>query len=138
MKSLSVVLRGITSKHDKDFYCSNYFHSYRTNNKIKKHENVWKNYDYCYVEMPNKDNKILKFNHTVKSMKVSFIIFADLESLLEKISTYHNNPEKSSTIKINEYTHSGYSLFTHFSFDLTKNKLYCYRGKDVWKGFVRI
>ena len=43
-----------------------------------------------------------------------------LESLLEKMSTCHNNPEKSSTTKINNHTPSGYSLFTNCSFDLTK------------------
>ena len=62
-------------------------------------------------------------------MKVPIIIIADLKSLLEKMSTCHNNPEKSSTIKINEHTPSGYSLFTHCSFDLTKNKLDCFRVK---------
>ena len=62
-------------------------------------------------------------------MKVPIIIIADLKSLLEKMSTCHNNPEKSSTIKINEHTPSGYSLFTHYSFDLTKNKLDCFRVK---------
>ena len=41
-------------------------------------------------------------------MKVPFIIYADLESLLEKMSTCHNNPKKLSTTKINEHTPSGY------------------------------
>ena len=63
--------------------------------------------------MPNEDNKILKYNHGEKSMKAPFIIYADLESLLEKMNTCHNNPEKSSTTKINKHTPSGYSLFTH-------------------------
>ena len=53
-------------------------------------------------------------------MKAPFIIYADLESLLQKMITYHNNPEKSSTAKINEHTPSGYSLFTQCSFDKTK------------------
>ena len=79
--------------------------------------------------MPNEDNKILKYNHGQKSMKLPFIIYADLESLLEKMSTCHNNTEKSSTIEINKHTLSGYLLFTHCSFDLTKSKLECYRGK---------
>ena len=35
------------------------------------------------------------------------------------MNTCHNNPEKSSTTKINEHTPSGYSLFTHCSFDTT-------------------
>ena len=61
--------------------------------------NVRKNHDYCYVEMPNEDNKILECNHGEKSMKVLFIIYVDLESLLDKMSTCHNNPEKSSTTK---------------------------------------
>ena len=70
-------------------------------------------------------------------MKVPFIIYADLESLLEKMSTCHNNPKNSSTTKINKHTPSGYSLFTHCSFDLTKNKLKCYRGKDCMEKFCK-
>ena len=42
------------------------------------------NHDYCYLEMPNKNNKILKNNHGEKSMKAPFIIYGNLESLLEK------------------------------------------------------
>ena len=70
-------------------------------------------------------------------MKVPFIIYAELESLLEKMSTCHSPPEKSSTIKINEHTPSGCSLFTHCSFDLTKNKLDCYRGKTCMERFSK-
>ena len=63
-------------------------------------------------------------------MKVPFIIYADLESLLEKINTCHNSPKKSSTGKINLHTACGYSLFTHCSFDVTKTKYDYHRGKD--------
>ena len=92
------------------------------------------NHDYCYVEMPGKDNKMLKYNHGEKSVKVPSIIFADIESLLEKLNTCHNIPEKSTT-KINKHTASGYSLFTHYSFDITKNKLDYYRGKNCMENF---
>ena len=37
-----------------------------------------------FVEMPKEDNNILKYNQGEKSMKVPFIIYADLESLLKK------------------------------------------------------
>ena len=36
------------------------------------------NHDYCYVEMSEEDNKILKYNQGEKSMKLLFIIYADL------------------------------------------------------------
>ena len=51
-KKLPALLRGITSKHDGNFNCLNFLHSYRTKNKLKKPEKVCKNHDYCYVEMP--------------------------------------------------------------------------------------
>ena len=59
--------------------------------------------------MPKGYNKVLKYNHGEKSMKVPFIIYADLEPLLERMNTCHNNPEKSSTTKINKHIAS--SLF---------------------------
>ena len=68
VKSVSVLLRGITSNHNEDFYCLNCFHSYSTKNKLKKHERVCNDHDY-YVEMPNEDNEILKYNHGEKSLK---------------------------------------------------------------------
>ena len=45
-----------------------------------------------------------------------------MESLHKKIDTCHSNPEKSSTTKTNKLAIFGYSLFTHCSFDATKNQ----------------
>ena len=45
--------------------------------------------------MPNEGNKIIKYNQGEKSMKSPFIIYADLECLLEKISSCYNNPEQT-------------------------------------------
>ena len=83
-KKLSALFRGITSKHEGNFFCLNCFHSFRTENKLRKHKNICENHDYCYVEMPKEDNEILKYNHGEKSMKIPVIICAPLESLLEK------------------------------------------------------
>ena len=128
---MSALLRGVTSKHDWDFYCLNYFYSYTKTIKFEKHYKVCKNHDYCYVEMPNEDYKILKYNLVERSMKIPFIIYADLEPLLGKMCTCHNDPEKSSTTKINEHTPSCYLLFQCW-FDLTKSELDYYRGKDYY------
>ena len=94
VKSLSALFRGKTLNNNGDFYCLRCFQLYTTENKLKKHKKVCENHDYCYVEIPEEDIKILKYNQGEKSMKVPFIIYADLESLLEKINTCHSNPEK--------------------------------------------
>ena len=70
-------------------------------------------------------------------MKAPFIVYADLESLLEKMGTCYDSPEKSPTTKTNKHTPAGYSLFTHCSFDKTKNMLNHDRGKNCMKKFCR-
>ena len=85
--------------------------------------------------MPTKNNNIIKDNHGEKSMKVPFVIYADLECLLKKMSTCINNPNESSTTKINKHIPSGYSIFTSCSFDESKNKLNYYGGNDCMKNF---
>ena len=137
VKNLSGLLRGITSNHVGDFYCLNCFHSYRTKNKLEAHKEICENRDYCHVEMPTKHTNTIKYNQGEKSIKLPFVVYADLECLLEKMSTCYNNPEKSLTTKINKNTPSGYSLFTHCLFDKTKNKLDYYRGEDCMKKFCK-
>ena len=137
MKNLSGLFKGITSNHYGDFYCLNCFHSYRTKSKLEAHKKICENHDYCHVEMSTKDNNIIKYNHGEKSMKLPFLIYADLECLLEKMSTCQNNPNKSSTTKINKHALSGYSIFTSCSFDESKNKINYYRGDDCMKKFCK-
>ena len=137
VKNLSGLLKGITSTHEKYFYYLNCFHSYRTKSKLELLKKICENHDYCHVEMPTKNNNIIKYNHAEKSMKVPFFIYADLECLLEKMSTCINNPNELSTTKINKHTPLGYSIFTSCSFDESKNKLNYYRGKDCMKKFCK-
>ena len=87
--------------------------------------------------MPTKDNNTIKYNQGEKSIKLPFVVYTDLECLLEKMSTCQNNPNESSTTEIDKHTPSGYSLFTHCSFDKTRNKLDYYRGKDCMKKFCK-
>ena len=137
VKILSRLLRRITSNHNADFYCLNCFCSYSTKNKLEKHKKICENHDYCHVEMPTKDNNIIKYNHGEKPIKMPFTIYADFECLFEKMSTCQNDSNKSSTTKINKHTPPGYLIFTNCSFDESKNKISYYRGDDCMKKFYK-
>ena len=78
VKKLSTVLRGITSKHHGDFYCLNCLHSSRTENKLKCNEKVCKNNDFCGIVMSSEKGNILEFNQHLKSDKMPYIIYADI------------------------------------------------------------
>ena len=65
----------------------------------EKHERVCKDHDFCEIILPDENNKILKYNPGEYSLKVPFIIYSDLECLLQKINTCQNNAGKSYTEK---------------------------------------
>ena len=85
--------------------------------------------------MPPEDAKILEFNQYQKSDKAPFIIYADLECIIEKIDECKNNPENSSTKKVSEHTRSGFSVSTISLFKSIENHHDVYRGKDCVKKF---
>ena len=59
-------------------------------NHIKK---LCENKDFCNVVMPSEDTKVLFFNQYQNSDKAPFIIYVDLESLIQKIDGCKNNLE---------------------------------------------
>ena len=61
-KKLSELLRGITSKNNSNFNCSNCFHSFRTKINLIHKKWIWKKKDFCGVVAPSEDTKILDFN----------------------------------------------------------------------------
>ena len=104
--------------------------------ELKKHERVCNGHDYCFVEMPNEDNKILKYNYGEKSLKCPAFIYADLvfawkNALISKWSWKILYGEKT------KHTPSVYSLFTNCLFGATKNKLDCYKEKDCIRRFCK-
>ena len=48
-------------------------HSFMTKRKLRDHKNFYE-----------ENNKTVKYNHGEKSMKAPFVIYADLECLLQK------------------------------------------------------
>ena len=119
------------------FIVLNCFHPYTTEKKLRKHERICNDHDFCHLKMPDECNKIFKNIPGEKQLKVPFIIYADLECLLRKINTCSNNPDKSYTEKKALHKPSGYSLVTCFSFDKSKIERKYYRGKDSMKMFCK-
>ena len=87
VKSIYGLLRGITSNHNGDFHCLNCLHSYTTKEKLRKHERICYDRNFCELKMSDENKKILKYVPGEKALKAPFIIYAGLESLLHKINT---------------------------------------------------
>ena len=124
-KKLSALLIKTTSIRNGAFYCLNWLRSFRTKNKLKPREKVFKNKNFCGILMLC---DVQEFNQYMKLHKVPNIIYADLESLIKKIDGCENNPEKSSTTKIGENIPCGCSLSAVSAFNNIENKHTLYSG----------
>ena len=54
-----------------------------------------------------------EFNQYMKSDKMPYIIYADIECLIKKIDVYANNLENYSATKTGEHIPCGYSMSTY-------------------------
>ena len=137
VESLSRLLRGKSSNHHGDYYYLNCFNSYSTENRLKEHEEICNKNDSCRITIPRCDDKILKYNHGEKSLKVPFVIYLDFECLLKQLQSCQNNLKNSYTERKAKHESSGWAIFTKCSLDATKNKLDYYRGIDSIKVFCK-
>ena len=79
--------------------------------------------------MLSKETKILEFDEFL------FVIYADIECLIEKIDGFKNNADITFPIKVGEHTPSRFSMPTISWFESKENKHDVYRGKNCMKKF---
>ena len=70
-------------------------------------------------------------NEHQKSGKTPFIIYADFESLIDKIDECKNNSNKSYTTKVNEYILSNFPMSAIYRMMYTEVKV-------SWTSFVNL
>ena len=87
------------------------------------------------VNMPTKDNNILKFSNFHKQQPVPFVIYADFEAITEKLQGCQPNSNKSYTEAYQKHTDCGYGYKVICCYDDKHTKpIQIYRGeKAVYK-----
>ena len=85
--------------------------------------------------MSSEDTKILEFNQYQKHDEAPFVIYADLECIIEKINVCKNIFENSSTTKVIKHIPSAFLMSTMSSFRSIGNKHDIYSDKDCMKKF---
>ena len=97
IKDISKLLSLQTSKHGHARHvclrCRNTFNSEKS---LASHHEYCKSYEAIKIEIPEEGSKISFKNHN-RSLRVSFIVYADFESFTPQLSTCQPNPEKSHT-----------------------------------------
>ena len=117
------------------FYCHSLFgifivlHSFALEINRESYKKLCKNKDFCSAVLPSENTIILEFNQYQKSDKAPFVIYPDLECLIEKIDRCKNIPENLFTIKVSDNIPSDFLMSTISYFKIIENKHDVYRGK---------
>ena len=110
-KTITALLKGIVPKHHSEFW--------------------------CYLNCLLKTLKYYSLINTKKSDKAPFILYADLECLIEKFGGCKNDSENLFTTEVCERIPSGVSMCTISLFKNIRNKHDGCRGKDSMKKFYK-
>ena len=130
VKTLSTLPRGITSKIVTNFYYLNCLRSFRRENKLKCHEKVCKNKDFCWITLPTQKDNIFKFNKCIKSDKILYTIYAYPKCSIKEIDNC-KKCRKVSNNEIGEHIPCVYSVSNIWAFHNTEHKCSLYRGADI-------
>ena len=108
IKSLSRLLSSQMSKHDHaNSFCLNCLNHFPNEEKLKIHEEYCLKNQVIRIEMPEKGS-FISFIHHNRSIKVPFVVYADLEAFSEEISTCEPNQKSSFTQKYQRHRPSGF------------------------------
>ena len=113
---------------------SNYFRYFvmAENCNITNHRVDCENVNKCRAILPEDKDKVLKFkNHRYKE-SVPFVVYADLESLLEPV--VNNQTDKAAYQK---HIPTSVAFNTHCNFDDSLSELKIYREKDCIEWFMK-
>ena len=101
IKSLSRLLSSENTKHEgKEYFCMNCLQGFKEESSRNEHIGYCIDNESVKVEMPQ-NNPRVQYSDGQFQFKVPFIMYADLESILEPIQGLGNDPRISSTRGVN-------------------------------------
>ena len=137
VKNPSCLLSSQVSKHNgKKYFCDRCLNPFWCEQSLNKHLEFCSNHEAVKIEMPKKDS-ILKFKNYYNSEKVPFMIYADMESLLNPIQSCEPNPQSSYTKKYQKHQPISYSYYIKcFDDNVFTREPRTYTGLDAMQKFV--
>ena len=141
VKNLSRLLSSQVSNHNgKKYSCDMCLNPFWCEQSLNKHLEYCSNHEAVKIEMPEKGkNDILKFKNYCNSEKVSFVIYADTESLIKPLQTCEPSPQSSYTKKYQKHEPISFSYYIKcFDDNVFNPRLISYTGKDAMQKFVEM
>ena len=138
IKDFNKFMYNQTKHKERKHFCMDCLQCFSSERVLNNHkENCIQVNGQQAIKMPDKDNKILKFNNFHKQQPVPFVIYADFEAITEKIQGCQQNNESSYTEAYQRHTDCGYGYKVVCCYDDKYTKpIQLYRGKKAVYKFM--
>ena len=101
------------------------------------HVEACKDHDYCHVKMPTEEKKSKSCVDGSKSMRASFVIYADTECILEPIQGCDRDPKSPFTRNVNRHVGSGAASLIVFAHGEWEKPMDLHCGKTSIKDWCK-
>ncbi|XP_044741961.1 uncharacterized protein LOC123302932 [Chrysoperla carnea] len=129
IKNLSRLVSSQLNKDShKKYFCERCLHYFYSEEKLNAHYEICKQVNDCVIRMPKTGENILKFKNFKNKQKTPFIIYSDIESVLEPINS-HNKYQKHIPAVVGYYFKCAY--------DDSLSNYRSYRGMDCMDWFTK-
>ncbi|XP_061704174.1 uncharacterized protein LOC133515618 [Cydia pomonella] len=134
IKNLSRLVHSQISKHkNKLWLCEGCLQHFYNNEKLKLHLAIG-----CgnkLIQLPEGEEKIVKFKNTSHKMKVPFVIYADFESILMPIEG-ERGQKSAFTYNTHKHVACSFAYYIHCEYDSKLSQFRLHRGEDCVNKFI--
>ena len=136
IKSLSRLLSSKNSNTKrKQHFCMKCLQGFMQESSRDQHQVYCEDNKSVRVEMP-KQGSTVEFKDGQNQFKVPFIMYADLESILEPMGPVEQgSPNQPYTNEVNQHTPSGWLVYSKIAYGEVVTPVKTYRGKDCIETF---
>ncbi|XP_018362816.1 PREDICTED: uncharacterized protein LOC108760996, partial [Trachymyrmex cornetzi] len=134
IKNLSRLMSKQLNKHNGQKYiCDHCLHYFHSNERLQLHIVDCQRINECAIRLPSNDDKWLSFNNYNRKERVPFVVYADLECILEKT----DGDQEASTLTYHHH-HQVFSIgyYVRCSYDNSLSKYRFHRDPDCVSWFV--
>lgn len=134
IKDLSkLVNRQMGNQSHKKWLCDRCLNHFKTNDNLNKHLQRCFSLNETKITLPTEKQNIIKFKSWKNKENVPFVIYADLESILEK---FDDRNATFSTRKYQKHVPFSIAFYLKCSYDDSLSEFHQYTGEDCDKWFV--
>ena len=141
IKNFNKLCAGVTKNKAKKYFCKHCIQHFPNEDRLEKHMMDCIVLTKCQaIQMPN-EGEVIKFKSFRETVKIPFVIYADLESLLQKLTvTQKQEIDREQTEKLQKHVACSYGYKVVCCYDDRLSKPFkMYRGLDsVHKFFTDI